>query len=311
MTTLIRGIHNLHHQVSQCVATIGNFDGLHLGHQKLLNTLKHQAKAMNVSSVVILFEPQPNEFFTPTQPPARLMRLREKLMGLQKCNVDYVVCLKFDQKLANLPAEDFVKKILVDQLGVQKIIIGDDFRFGHNRVGDIYLLRKLGQRYHFTVQAMETFSANESRVSSTRIRQALQKGDLEKAEQLLGKPFAISGHVVHGDKRGRQFGFPTLNILLQRKTTPISGVFVVRVFGIAEQFLEGVANVGNRPTVDGTRRVLEVHVFDFTQNIYGAQLYVEFVKKLRDEKCFENFEKLKEQIMIDAEQAQEYFKKFS
>jgi riboflavin kinase/FMN adenylyltransferase len=299
MTILIRGIHNLHHQISHCVATIGNFDGLHLGHQKLLNTLKQEAKAMNLPSAVILFEPQPNEFFA-----------QDKLSGLQKCHVDYVVCLKFDQKLADLSAEDFVNEILVEQLGVQKIIIGDDFRFGHKRSGDIHLLKQLGQRYHFTAQALDTYSsANEERISSTRIRQALQQGDLESAEKLLGKPFAISGRVVHGDKRGRQIGFPTLNILLQRKTAPISGVFVVRVFGIAEHPLKGVANVGNRPTVDGTRSVLEIHLFDFDQTIYGAQLYVEFIHKLREEKRFESFEKLKEQITLDVKQAREYFEK--
>lgn len=309
MTTLIRGLHNLRHQIPKCVATIGNFDGVHLGHQQLLHTLKQEAGALNVPSVVILFEPQPNEFFATDKPTPRLMRLREKFLGLRKLHVDYVICLKFDQKLANMPAEDFVKKILMDQLGVRKVMIGDDFHFGYKRSGDLHLLKQLGQKYHFSVQALDTHSANGERISSTRIREALQHGDLKTAEKLLGKPFAISGHVVHGDKRGRQIGFPTLNILLQRKISPISGVFVVKVFGIADHPLNGVANVGNRPTVDGTRNVLEVYVFDFDQTIYGAWLYVEFIHKLREEKRFESFEKLKEQIKSDAQQAREYFAK--
>lgn len=305
---LIRGIYNLKPEHRGCVATIGNFDGVHLGHQALLKNLTAKARELNLPSLVITFEPQPNEFFHHASIPPRLMRFREKFTALKNCGIDRVLCLRFNMQLAVLSAEDFITQILVAGLGVRHLVIGDDFHFGYKRRGDFSLLQQFGETNHYTVSSTEKVILENERVSSTRVRNALEEGDLKLAARLLGQPFLMSGRVAHGDKRGRIIGFPTANIYLHRKAVPLSGVYVVKMDGITAAPLQGVANVGNRPTVGGTRSLLEVHLFDFNQDIYGRHVNVEFIHKLRDEERYETFELLKQQIFKDAEQAQEFFR---
>lgn len=304
---LIRGLHNLKPQHQHCVVTIGNFDGVHLGHQALLKKLIAKGKELNLPTVAIIFESQPNEYFYKDKIPARLMRLREKIRALEKCGIDRVLCLRFNKDLADLSAENFIQNILWEKLRVHYVVIGDDFRFGHFRKGDFAMLQKFGENKGFTVEKMPTLILAGQRVSSTRIREALAAGDLLVAEKLLTRPFVLSGRVAHGDKRGRIIGFPTANIYLHRKAVPILGVYVVQVHGLDAKSVKGVANVGNRPTVGGVRSLLEVHLFDFDDDIYGKHVDVEFIKKLRDEKKFDSVELLKEQIMQDAEEARKYF----
>lgn len=304
---LIRGISNLKPKHRHCVVTIGNFDGVHLGHQALLKNLTAIAHELNLPAVVITFEPQPNEFFHHAAIPPRLMRLREKIIALKNCGIDRVLCLRFDEQLAAIGAEDFIGKILVEGLAIRYIVIGDDFHFGFKRRGDLTLLQQVGDVANFTALKMGQIAVGNERVSSTRIRKALEAGDLSVAKKLLGRPFFMSGRVAHGNKRGRIIGFPTANIYLHRRAVPLSGVYVVKVHGINPVPLQGVANVGTRPTVGGTRSLLEVHLLDFAQDIYGCHVDVEFLHKLRDEERYESFDLLKQQILIDAQQARDFF----
>lgn len=306
---LIRGFHNLRPRHRGCIATIGNFDGVHLGHQTVLGQLADKAAELGLASVVISFEPYPMEFFAPDKAPARLTRLREKVRALTRYSVDRMLCLRFDKAFAQQQAREFIDKVLIEGLDVRYLVVGDDFRFGHQREGDFALLEEVGKAQGFEVVHLHTFNIDAARVSSTRVREALASGDMATAEKLLGRPYRMCGRVAHGDKRGRTIGFPTANIHLHRKKTPVKGVFAVELFGIKGEPVAGVANVGTRPTVDGTRSLLEVHLFDFAEEIYGEYVHVEFVHKLRDEAKFDSFEKLKEQIELDAEQAREYFKK--
>jgi len=305
---LIRGFHNLQPRHRGCVATIGNFDGVHLGHQTVLGQLSDKAAELGVASVVISFEPYPMEFFAVDRAPARLTRLREKVRALTRYSVDRMLCLRFDKAFAEQAAREFIDTVLIDSLDVRYLVVGDDFRFGHNREGDFALLEQVGRERGFEVVHLHTFSVDGERVSSTRIREALAEGDMVTAEKLLGRPYRMCGRVAHGDKRGRSIGFPTANIHLHRHNTPVKGVFAVELFGVKGEPVAGVANVGTRPTVDGTRSLLEVHLFDFADEIYGEYVHVEFVHKLRDETRFESFEELRKQIDIDAEQARVFFK---
>ncbi len=293
--------------VSGCVATIGNFDGVHRGHQALLQLLKDRSCALQLPSVVLTFEPQPAEFFAKGVPVPRLTRFREKVYHLSKMGVDKVWVLRFDAALAALTAESFIKDILCKRLKIKHLIIGDDFRFGYKRQGDVALLKEAGERLGFTVEVMPSVQIEGQRVSSTRIRQALAVADHALAKHLLGRPYSMLGRVVYGDQLGRQLGFPTANIYLHRKETAVKGIYVVRLHGIAETGLPGVANVGTRPTVGGTRTLLEVHVFDFAKTLYGRQVEVEFCKKLRDEVRFDSLDLLKAQMVIDANEARDYF----
>ncbi len=304
---LIRGIYNVKPDQGGCVATIGNFDGLHLGHLALLDNLKKTSAQLGLPSLVITFEPQPNEFFCHGDAPSRLMTFRGKLRRLKQLGIDRVLCLRFDKALATMSAEDFVTEILVGRLNIKYVVIGDDFRFGAKRAGDIDLLTLLGQQHGFTANAMSTFEVEGKRVSSTRVREALNKGELAQAKQLLGQNYGMPGRVAHGDKRGRLIGFPTANIFLHRHAVPIHGVYAVIVHDLEAQPIYGVANVGNRPTVGGTRDLLEIHLFDFNREIYGEHLYAEFHHKLRDEKKFDSFELLKQQLFKDAENAKVFF----
>lgn len=304
---LIRGIHNLRGSHQGCVATIGNFDGVHRGHRAVLEQLDTHAQRLQLPATVITFEPTPQEFFTPDSAPARLCRLREKLVAFKRLGVKQVLCLKFDQQLAALEAEAFIRNILVEALGIRYLVVGDDFQFGKLRRGDFAMLEAAGKRQGFPVENTRTFIDEDERVSSTRIREALGKGELETAERLLGRPYSIHGRVAPGDQRGRTIGFPTANIRLHRQRTPLSGVFAVTVDCLEAHVLPAVANLGSRPTVGGTEPVLEVHIFDFNRDIYDAHVEVNFVSKLREEKKFDSFEALKQQIQLDAMAARDCF----
>jgi len=304
---LIRGLHNLRSQHRGCVVTIGNFDGVHLGHQAVLGQLAEQAQTIGLPTTVVTFEPQPQEFFAPSMAAARLTRFREKFQALKRYSVDRVLCLRFDEQFASMSAEAFIEQVLVQGLDVKYLVVGDDFQFGKGRQGTFELLCEAGNKLGFPVVNMHTFNIEGERVSSTRVRNALEQGDLVLAEQLLGRPYRMCGRVAHGDKRGRTIGFPTANIHLHRKTSPVQGVYAVEMFGVKGEPVAGVANVGNRPTVDGTRSLLEVHLFDFNEEIYGKYVHVNFVHKIRNEMKFDSFELLKEQIKKDEKQAREWF----
>lgn len=306
---LIRGFYNLRPRHHGCVATIGNFDGVHLGHQAVLGQLAEKSAELGLPSVVVTFEPQPREFFAHSQSPARLTRFREKMQALRRYSVDRVVCLRFDEKLANMEAQEFIQRLLVEGLGVRYLVAGDNFRFGHDRRGDFAMLQTAGARYGFQVVNMHTFSVDNIRVSSTRIREALAAGDFTTAEKLLGRPYRMSGRVAHGDKLGSRLGFPTANIHLHRKMAPLQGVFVVEMFGLSREPVSGAANVGTRPTLNGTRCLLEVHLLDFNEDIYGRYVQVEFLHKLRDEVRYDSLDELKDAIAKDCEQTREFFRK--
>jgi len=304
---LIRGLQNIRPKHHGCVATIGNFDGVHLGHQAVLGQLAEKAAELCLPTTLITFEPQPMEYFIPDKVPARLTRFREKMLALQRYSVDRVCCLSFNKKLARLSAEDFIQQVLVEKLGVKYLVVGDDFRFGMNRKGNFDMLVAAGKKYGFQVVSMHTFKIDSERVSSTRIRAALEKGDMAAAEKLLGRRYRMSGRVAHGEKLGRELGFPTANIHLHRHASPVQGIFVVEVFGLDEEPLKGVASVGTRPTVNETKALLEVFLLDFDQDIYGRHIQVSFLKKLRDEEKFDSLDELIEQMQRDVEQAQAYF----
>lgn len=308
---LIRGLHNLSPRHQGCVATIGNFDGVHLGHQAVIGQLAEKAQALNLPTQIILFEPQPQEFFRPDKAPPRLTRFREKWQALRRYSVNRVLCVRFDAPFAGMEPETFVHHVLVQGLGVRYLVAGDDFRFGKNRRGNFEFLRQAGQQYGFQVVNMHTVTIDGERVSSTRVREALVAGDFATAEKLLGRPYRMSGRVAHGNKLGRSIGMPTANIHVHRKVTPISGIHVVEVFGLETEPLAGVANVGTRPTVDdGTRTLLEVHLFDLNDDIYGRYLNVNFLHKLRDEEKFDSLEELKERMYLDLQEAREFFKDY-
>lgn len=298
---LIRGLHNLKAEHKGCVATIGNFDGVHLGHQAVFTALRERSGHHQLPAVVITFEPQPLEFFRPAEAPARLTRLREKLRAIHECSIDRVMLLEFNASLANLSAPDFIDRLIVNGLGVEHLLVGDDFRFGKGRSGSFSTLLEAGKAFGFGVEDLDTVAHRDSRISSTRIRQALADGDMAEAAACLGRPYRICGRVVHGDERGRTIGFPTMNINLHRIMSPLRGVYAVRVAGLERQALPGVANIGVRPTVTGnTRSLLEVHLFDFAGDVYGRHVDVEFVERIRDEKKFDSFEQLRAQIERDS-----------
>lgn len=305
---LIRGNHNLSQPLQGAVVTLGNFDGMHLGHQALLNKLNAMRESLNLPSIVITFEPQPKEFFAKRETVPRLMRFCEKWLALKDYNIDYVFCLRFNQALASLSPEAFVKKILIDQLNAKVVIVGDDFRFGAKRAGDYAQLKQLGDKYGFQTIEMPTIMVDNERVSSTRVREALEAGDLNAAEKLLGRPYRLYGKVGHGDRLGRDLGYPTANVNLHRDLVPLGGIFVIRVYGLGDHPYEGVANVGTRPTVGGTRILLEAHLFDFNAEIYGHNIEVEFLHKLRDEERYDTLEELVEHIHQDVIDAKNYFR---
>ena len=301
---LVRGIHNIQVDDHGCVLTIGNFDGVHLGHQQVITALVDKAKALNCVAAVLIFEPQPQEFFSPETAPARLCRLRDKYIFLAKLGVQRQICVNFNQQFASQNAQYFIENLLVNKLGIKHLIIGDDFHFGKNRQGDFSMLCNAGKALNFEVSDTKSYKVAQSRISSTLIRQALEQDDLAKAKAMLGREYSIIGRVFHGDKRGRQLGFPTANVLLKRHNSPLSGVFAVKIKTIDGMF-NGVANIGARPTVAGIRQQLEVHIFDFDENLYGQNIEVVIKKKLRSVIKFNSLEALTEQIHQDSEQAKE------
>ena len=303
----IRGLHNLRPRHRGTVATIGNFDGVHRGHRHVITRLAERARALGLPLTVVTFEPQPAEFFAGDRAPPRLTRLREKLELLARLPVDRVLCLRFDGRLARLEAGDFVHRVLVEGLGVRHLMVGDDFRFGHRRTGDFHTLARLGAGLGFNTEAAPTLIDHGERISSTRIRAALAGGELDLAARLLGRPYHMSGRVAHGDRRGRELGFPTANIHLHRRNSPLSGVFAVELLGVAERPWPGVANVGVRPTVDGKRALLEVHLLDFQGDLYGRHVQTRFLHSIRPERRFENLQALREQIRLDVQAARRYF----
>jgi len=304
---LIRGIHNLSQAPYGCVLTIGNFDGVHRGHQALLQGLREEGRALGLPVMVMIFEPQPLELFAGEKSPARLTRLREKLRWLAGCGVDYVLCVRFDRRFAALTAQNFVSELLVNRLGVKFLAVGDDFRFGAGRQGDFLLLQKAGEEYGFAVASTRTFYESGERVSSTAVRQALAEDNLPLAEKLLGHPFSIFGRVVHGDELGRTIGFPTANVPLRRLVSPVKGVYAVEVAGLGDTLVPGVANIGTRPTVAGVRQQLEVHLLDVVMDLYGRHIDVILRKKLRNEQRFASLDELKAQIARDEVAAREFF----
>jgi len=302
---LIRGIHNIQAEDHGCVLTIGNFDGVHLGHARVIEALIEKAKALNCTPAVMIFEPQPQELFAPESAPARLTRLRDKYFLLKKLGVQRLICVNFHREFANKSAQEFIEQLLVKQLGIKHLIIGDDFRFGKNRAGDFNLLKQAGEKFSFAVSDTASFKLADCRISSTNIRNALVHDKLADAEKMLGRAYSIIGRVFHGDKRGRQLGFPTANVLLKRRVSPVSGVYVVKINTVNHCFY-GVANIGSRPTVSGIRQQLEVHIFDFNKDIYGETIEVVMLKKLRNEMKFSSLDELTTQISQDSEQAKNF-----
>ncbi len=313
---LIRGLHNLPIYQDRfkagCVLTIGNFDGVHLGHQKVLDAVHDESQTLGLPSVVMIFEPLPIEFFAPDKAPVRLMNLREKLQAFQATDIDYVVCVRFNQRFASLSCHEFVDEVLLKGLNTKHLVVGDDFRFGKNRQGDFAFLKQTGEQRGFSVDDMPTFGLSAERVSSTRVRAALaeqgmQNPNLAEAKRLMGKAFRFDGRVIHGQKLGRTIGFRTLNLNPKRIQMPVQGVFAVSVDGIADQPWPGVANLGLRPTVDGIRPSIEVHLFNWDKDVYGKHVGVTLEKFIRPEMKFDGLDALKNQIAADAQQAKEFF----
>ncbi|OAN14169.1 bifunctional riboflavin kinase/FMN adenylyltransferase [Photobacterium jeanii] len=300
---LIRGIHNIKPRHHGCVLTIGNFDGVHLGHQAVLRQVMAKAESMSLPATVMSFEPQPLELFAGDKAPARLTRFRDKYQQLKKVGVERLLCINFNAHFANQTADDFVRRLLVEQLGVKFLVVGDDFRFGQGRSGNFEMLQAAGREWGFEVVSTQSFCVAEQRVSSTAIRQALANDELVSASAMLGRPYSVCGRVSHGRKLGRTIGFPTANVPLKRRVSPVSGVYAVEVLGLDGTPYPGVANVGHRPTVNGVRQQLEVHLFDFTGDLYGRQIEVVLHHKLRNEQKFESFDALKAQIERDAHTA--------
>ncbi len=314
---LVRSLNNIRQHHRKCVATIGNFDGIHLGHQAIIAQLKVIADKYDLPAVVIIFEPQPQEFFSPEHAPARLSRLREKVEILKKLGVDRLVCLKFDDRLASLSPRDFVERLLIEGLDICHLVVGDDFRFGKNRQGDFATLQTMADEFGYALEHTDTRSFDNVRISSTRIRQALVDDDLNLACQLLGRTYAISGRVVHGDKRGKGLGFPTANIELHRLHSPVVGVYITRVHikrnhttgddANDESIHQAVTSVGTRPMFDGEGMRLETHILDFDEDIYSKHMRIEFLKKVRTESKYASIDDLKQAINADIVSARQYF----
>jgi len=285
-------------------ATIGNFDGVHLGHQAMLGRVTAAARARRLASCVFTFEPHPREFFSPAAAPTRLSSLREKCGLIGSFGIERVHVRRFDGAFAGLAPEAFVRDLLARELKARWVLVGEDFRFGAKRAGDAALLRRLGDAHGVEVETMPNVLHAGQRVSSSAVRRALAAGDLAAAEALLGRPYCISGRVVHGDKLGRALGFATANVQLRHNRPPLTGIYAVRVQGAGDDARPGVASLGVRPTVTASgKAVLEVHLFDFSRELYGSHLRVEFLHKIRDEEKYPDLETLRAQIARDCEVA--------
>ena len=307
---IITGLHNLRPRHKGCVLTIGNFDGVHRGHQKLIEYLREQSQRLQLPTMLMTFEPQPRAFFAGSMLPARLTRFREKVQLLQSSGLDRLLCMPFNEKTAQIPASWFAQDFMTDKVGAKYVVIGDDFRFGHGREGDFQLLQRAGAKLGYEVSSVNTVLQGSERISSTLVRATLAEGDFSQATELLGHEYFIMGRVVYGRQLGRQLGVPTANVKLQRYRAALEGVYCVTVEGVTDgdNALTGIANIGVRPTVDGKEPLLEVHVFDFSGDLYGKRIKVTFKHKLRDEQAFASVELLKQQIDVDLVSARRWFK---
>jgi riboflavin kinase/FMN adenylyltransferase len=301
---LIRGLHNLRERHKGCVLTIGKFDGVHLGHKAVLSQVVNKAHELNLPSTVMVFEPQPEELFQPQHAPARLSTLRDKCVRLAKLGIDRLICVKFDRQFAQYSAEQFISELLVDKFGVKFLVVGDDFRFGQKRAGDFALLEEEGKRSNFEVVSTASYRLDDCRISSSVIRKLLADGLFSQAKAMLGRGFSIDGKVVHGEQNGRTIGFPTANLIMKRVKSPVEGVFTANVIHNNTHY-KGVANIGTRPTLNGKRVQLEVHLFDVDKDLYGQYISVELMHKIRHEIKFDSFDMLRKQIELDARQARE------
>ena len=302
---LVRGLYNLRAEHRGCAVTIGNFDGVHLGHRATLEQLREQARLIDMPATVLTFEPTPREFLSPARAPARLTRLREKLVLLQRERIGRCVVLRFDSHLQQVRAQQFIERLLVGKLGARRIVVGHDFRFGYRGEADIEVLRAAAPKHGFEVDIVEPLMLDGVRVSSTAVREALAGGDLAGAARLLGRPYSMQGRVVAGERLGHKLGFPTANLRLHRRVAPLGGIFAVRVRGVETRPLPGVASLGTRPTVNGTEPLLEAHIFDFAGDLYRRHLEVEFVEKLREERKFASLEAMVVQMHEDARRARQ------
>jgi riboflavin kinase/FMN adenylyltransferase len=305
---LIRGLHNLRPRHHGCVATIGAFDGVHLGHQAVIRHLLKKSVELDLPSLIIVFEPLPREYFSPLQAPARIMSFWEKCRALETLGVDRLLRIRFNEQFRGMSAQRFVDDIFVARLGVRFVVLGDDFRFGADRQGDIEFIRQQGLRYGYEAGSTPTFAMDGERVSSTRIREALENADFATAEALLGRPYSMSGRVIYGRQLGKVIGTPTANLELRRLRAPLSGVYTVEVSGGGLECAPGVANVGVRPTVDDSIKAnLEVHLLDREIELYGQHIEVTFRHKLREEKKFGSVEELQANIARDIEETRAWF----
>ena len=305
---LIRGLHNMRPRHRGCVVTIGAFDGVHLGHQAVIRHLLEKSAELGLPSTIIVFEPLPREYFSPLQAPARIMSFREKFFALRDLGVDRLLRVRFNERLRGMSAQQFVDDIFVSGLGVRYVVLGDDFRFGNDREGDLEFIRQQGPRYGYEARPTPTLSMDGQRVSSTRIREALEQADFAEAARLLGRPYSISGKVVYGRQLGQTLGTPTANLELRRLRAPLNGVYAVQVSGAGLEGVLGVANVGVRPTVDDSIKAnLEVHLLDREIGLYGQHIEVTFRHKLREEKKFGSVDELRENIARDIENTRAWF----
>jgi len=304
---LIRGLLNIRERQRGCAVTIGTYDGIHLGHRALLDRLKEHATRLSAPTVLLTFEPMPREYLNPEAPPARLTSLRERLRVLEGAGLDTVLVLRFGEALRNLSGEAFTG-LLAQNLAARAVVVGHDFRFGCNGEATAPMLVEAGRRLGFSVDVVPPVTLDGERVSSSSVREALGRGEFEIAKRRLGRSYTMRGRVVPGQRLGRDLGFPTANLRIERRRAPLKGIFAVRVHGIEVTPLAAVASLGTRPTVGGVHTLLEVHVFDFAADIYGREIEVEFVAKLRDEEYFPTVEALVEQIHRDAAQARRILK---
>jgi riboflavin kinase / FMN adenylyltransferase len=306
---LVRGLHNISQRHRGCVLTVGNYDGVHLGHQQMIGVLKARAGELRSAATVLVFEPSSKEFIDPDGAPPRLTRWREKFLALAAQGVERLVTLRFDECMRAMTPQSFVDELIVERLGTRHMVVGDDFRYGSNAGGTIESLRAAGQTHGFGVEQMAPFVFDGVRVSSTVVRERLELADYAGAARLLGRPYRMTGRVVHGRRLGRALGFPTANLRLMRRKSPVWGILAVWAYGIDSRPLPGVASLGTRPTVNGTEPLLEVHVFDFSGDLYGRAIEVEFVAKLRDEVKFDSLDAMTVQMKIDSDRARDLLSK--
>lgn len=285
------------------VVTIGAYDGLHLGHEQLLARVRAASQELQLPSVVMSFEPTPGEFFSSDSPPARLMRFREKYEALADHGIDFFYCPRFAHQMRDISSQDFIRRILIHGLRTKHIVVGDDFRFARKREGGIESLRQHAKLLAYNIEQLSSIVVDGTRVSSTAIRESLWNGELQRATDFLGRPYRMSGTVTEGQKMGRSLGFPTANVNLRRRQSPVMGIFAVRVCGLDGGPMDAVASVGTRPTFDGVKPLLEVHIFDFDRDIYGEYIHVDFVARLRSEIKYDEVSELVAQMHRDADNA--------